>query len=236
MNDNELLALVQSGKEDAKVELLERHMGLIKSILHRFKSSTIDADDLFQVACLGFVKAMNNFDSSLGTKFSTYAFPYIIGEIKRHLRDYRPVRLGRSGSDLVYSIKQAEDHFSNKEGRLPTVTELSTLMGLGIAEIIMALEANRSPASLEMSEEGEPAWKEQLGDSNNNIERKITEMEWIQFLDELPNKQAMVLKLRFLSDRKQKEIAEELNLSQGQVSRLEKQGLQALRKLYVRTE
>ena len=229
----ELLKKYRAGDENARQELINGNLRLVLSVVQRFMNRGESPDDLFQVGCIGLIKAIDNFDISQDVRFSTYAVPMIIGEIRRFLRDNSPVRVSRSIKDLAYHAMQAKERLQIKFNREPTVTEIAQELGAERADVVMALESVTTPMSLYepvFSGSGDSVYvMDQLGDRNeeSNWVDEICLKETIKGLSE---REKTILKLRFLQGKTQMEVSDEIGISQAQVSRLEKAALQQMRR------
>ncbi len=231
---NELFIAYQSGDLTAKEKLVNGNLKLVLSILKRFSSRNTNMDDLFQVGCIGLIKAIDNFNLSYGLKLSTYAVPLIMGEIKRSLRDSSSVRISRSIKDLAYKVLRLKEELDQKSGKETSIEELSKVLEVGEYDIIEALEALKDPISM-----FEPIYNDggdtiylydQLEDKKQSIDldSNIALEEAIKDLNE---REKFVLNERFIIGKTQMEIAEELTISQAQVSRIEKGAISVLKKV-----
>lgn len=231
----ELLAKVQAGDGEAKETLLQANLNLVRSVVHRFTNRGYEWDDLFQIGCIGLIKAVERFDSAFPVRFSTYAVPMIIGEIRRFIRDDSMVKVSRPLKELAYRVHKAQEKLQGQLGRDPTIGELAEDLAIQPQEIAAALEAVQAPASLH---------DQSFYDDGDAIER----MQQIRYVDiqentlfdnlvlrevlaRLPPRQRLVIHLRYFEDRTQAEIAAAIGLSQVQVSRIEKQALKVIRSL-----
>ena len=229
-----LLLRAQAGDHTARDELIYGNLRLVLSIIQRFSGRRESLDDLFQVGCIGLIKAIDNFNTALDVKFSTYAVPMIIGEVKRYLRDNTPLRISRSLRDLAYRALQARDAITREKGSEPTVAEIAALLSEDKREVERALEAIVEPVSLYDSVYGE-------GEDSvfviDQIEGGETEEDWVESialrdaLAKLGERERHILLSRFYRGKTQMEIAEEIGISQAQVSRLEKGALGKVRKM-----
>ncbi len=230
----ELFPLVHGGDTVAREEFIRGNLRLVLSVIQRFNNRGENADDLFQVGCIGLMKALDNFDVSQNVRFSTYAVPMIIGEIRRYLRDNNSIRVSRSLRDTAYKALQARDRLAAKAGRDPTLTELATELSIPREDVVFAPEAIQDPVSL-----FEPIYNDG-GDAVFVMDQVRDEKEMdAQWLEGIALKEAMrrlgdrerrILRLRFFEGRTQMEVASEIGISQAQVSRLEKNALSHLRK------
>lgn len=227
-----LLKRVKEGDAQAREELINGNLRLVLSVIQRFSGRGENADDLFQVGCIGLIKAIDNFDITQPVKFSTYAVPMIQGELRRYLRDNTPVRVSRSIRDLAYRAMQAKEQLTTKLNREPTVEEISKELDVNRQEIIIALEAISDPISLYepvFSESGDTIYVlDQLGD-NNADDNWLDEISLKEAMHQLGEREKHILGLRFFRGKTQVEVAKEIGISQAQVSRLEKGALQKIK-------
>ena len=228
----ELLKRTRKGDNFAREKLITGNLKLILSVIRRFAARGENPDDLFQVGCIGLIKAIDNFDISLDVRFSTYAVPMIIGEIRRYLRDNNAIRVSRSLKDIAYKAMQAKETFIAKHGKEPTIEQLSKELGLKREEIVLALEAITSPVSLYepvYSDGGDTIYVlDQVGDKNDD-ENIISEILFKEAMKSLPEREKFIINLRFFQGKTQTEVAEEIGISQAQVSRLEKGALRHIK-------
>jgi RNA polymerase sporulation-specific sigma factor len=230
----ELFVVLQNGELAAREKLIYGNLRLVLSVIQRFNNRGEYVDDLFQVGCIGLMKAIDNFDLSQNVKFSTYAVPMIIGEIRRYLRDNNPIRVSRSMRDVAYKALQVRDSLVNKYSREPSINEIASELNLQREEIIFALDAIQEPISLFepiYHDGGDPIFvMDQIGDDKN------LDMNWLESvaikdaLHKLTQREKHILTLRFFDGKTQMEVAEEIGISQAQVSRLEKSALGHMRK------
>lgn len=227
-----LLRKVKSGDMQAREELINGNLRLVLSVIQRFSGRGENADDLFQVGCIGLMKAIDNFDITQPVKFSTYAVPMIQGELRRYLRDNTPVRVSRSVRDLAYRAMQAKELLTNKLGQEPTIEAISKEIGVPRQEVVIALEAISEPISLYepvYSESGDTIYVlDQLGDHNDD-ENWLDEISLKEAMHQLGQREKRILGLRFFRGKTQVEVAKEIGISQAQVSRLEKGALQKIK-------
>ena len=230
----ELFPLVHSGDLNAREEFIRGNLRLVLSVIQRFSNRGENADDLFQVGCIGLIKALDNFDVTQNVRFSTYAVPMIIGEIRRYLRDNNAIRVSRSMRDTAYKALRARDRLAEKLGREPNVSELAEELQLPREDVIFALEAIQDPVSL-----FEPVYNDggdalYLMDQITN--EKKPDNSWLdtigihEAMNRLTDRERHILTLRFFQGRIQMEVAGEIGISQAQVSRLEKNALAHMRK------
>ncbi len=228
----ELLRKTKNGDMQAREELINGNLRLVLSVIQRFAGRGENPDDLFQVGCIGLIKAIDNFDITQQVKFSTYAVPMIQGELRRHLRDYAPVRVSRSIRDLAYRAMQAKEQLTNKLGSEPTVEAIAKEIGASRQEVVIALEAISEPISLYepvFSESGDTIYVlDQLGDHNDD-DSWLDEISLKEAMHQLGQREKRILGLRFFSGKTQVEVAKEIGISQAQVSRLEKGALEKIK-------
>ena len=221
----ELLKKTRNGDKQARDDLISGNLKLVLSVIQRFSNRNENADDLFQVGCIGLIKAIDNFDLSQNVRFSTYAVPMIIGEIRRYLRDNNPVRVSRSIRDTAYHAMQVKEELANTGHREPTVEEIAEKMHLKKETVVLALEAIVDPVSLYepiYNDGGDTIYvMDQIGDSNTD-ENWIDEILMKQAIEDLSDREKFILELRFMRGKTQMEVAKEVGISQAQVSRLEK--------------
>ncbi|MBE6747168.1 MAG: RNA polymerase sporulation sigma factor SigG [Ruminococcaceae bacterium] len=228
LKEEEKMSLLRKSREGdtrARDELISGNLKLVLSVIQRFSNKNENPDDLFQVGCIGLIKAIDNFDLSQNVRFSTYAVPMIIGEIRRYLRDNNPVRVSRSIRDTAYHAMQVREELINRTQKEPTVEEIAERMNLSRESVVLALEAIVEPVSLYepvYSDGGDTIYvMDQIGD-NNTDENWINEILIKQAIEELSEREKFILNLRFMQGKTQTEVAKEVGISQAQVSRLEK--------------
>ena len=227
----ELITRSQSGDKSATDTLVEENTGLIWSVAKRFMGRGTEPDDLYQLGCLGFLKAVEGFDSSFGTQFSTYAVPKIAGEIRRFLRDDGAVKVSRSIKEQSAAIKSARQRLTGALGREPTIQEISRQTGLTAEEIAMAETATAATESIQR-ETGEEGFSlEDVLTDTESEERMLEKIALRQAISRLPEREAMVIQLRYFHALTQDRVAKVLSVSQVQVSRIEKKAIAALRDL-----
>ena len=228
----EYLIKVKEGSASAREMLINGNLRLVLSVVQRFTGRGENLDDLFQVGCIGLIKAIDNFDSSHGVRFSTYAVPMIIGEIRRYLRDNNPIRVSRSIKDTAYRAMQVKEKLTNKFKREPTIKEISDEMEIPAADVVIALESIVDPVSLY-----EPIYSEggdticvldQIGD-NNDDRNWLQEICFKEAIKNLSEREKNILSLRFMRGMTQMEVSEEIGISQAQVSRLEKFAIEKIK-------
>ncbi len=228
----ELLRRIKEGDKSAREELINGNLRLILSVIQRFTNRGENLDDLFQVGSIGLMKAIDNFDVNQNVRFSTYAVPMIIGEIRRYLRDNNSVRVSRSMRDTAYHAMQAKERLVNKLQRDPTVEEVAQEMDMKKEEVVLALEAIVEPVSLYepvYSDGGDTIYvMDQIGDQNSD-DNWLDEIVLRQSIKDLSPREKRILYLRFMTGKTQMEVAKEIGISQAQVSRLEKCALEQLK-------
>lgn len=223
-----LMEEVKKGNADAREKLVKGNLRLVLSVIQRFSNRGENPDDLFQVGCIGLMKAIDNFDTSHEVKFSTYAVPMIIGEVRRYLRDNNPVRVSRSMRDTAYHAMQVRERLSAELNREPTIEEISAELGKPKSEVVVALEAIVEPVSFYepvYSNGGDTIYlMDQLGSDETDGDW-IDEISMKEALKNLPQREKKILSMRFMKGMTQTEVAEEIGISQAQVSRLEKSAI-----------
>lgn len=224
---------IDEGDIGAREEFIRGNLRLVLSIIQRFTNSGESADDLFQIGCIGLMKAVDNFDRTLNVKFSTYAVPMIIGEIRRYLRDNNSIRVSRSLRDIAYKAIYTREILIKKNQKEPTVNEIAEEIGISKEEINYAMDAIQSPVSLYdsvHSDSGDELYvMDQISDKKNTEENWIKDISLREAMKHLPERERNIIQLRFFKGRTQMEIAEEIGISQAQVSRLEKNALKSMK-------
>lgn len=230
----ELFDLIHQGNEQARETFIQGNLRLVLSVIQRFNNRGENLDDLFQVGCIGLIKAIDNFDLSQNVKFSTYAVPMIIGEIRRYLRDNNPIRVSRSLRDIAYKALQVRDQLTNKNTKEPTVTEISKELGISREEIVFALDAIQDPISLFepiYHDSGDAIYvMDQVSDEKSQDEVWLENIALQEAMEKLNDREKLILNLRFFKGKTQMEVANEIGISQAQVSRLEKTALSHMNK------
>ncbi len=225
----ELIGRSQQGDQEAKEELIVENSGLIWAVARRFMGRGVDPDDLYQLGCLGFLKAVDGFDDDYGTQFSTYAVPKITGEIRRFLRDDGAIKVSRSVKERAFLIRSVKNHLSHALGREPTIQEISRQTGLTPEEIAIAESATAAVESIQQ-ESGEDGFSLESILSNSESEEVLMERILLrQGISALPEREKLVIKLRFFHGMTQARVATVLEVSQVQVSRIEKKAVGMLR-------
>ena len=228
---DELIQRSQSGDSTATEELVNENSGLIWSVARRFIGRGAEADDLYQLGCLGFLKAVDGFDLAYGTQFSTYAVPKIAGEIRRFLRDDGAVKVSRSLKEQSATIKAARHRLTGALGREPTIQEISNQIGLSPEEIALAETATAATESIQRETGTEGFSLEDVLTDTESEERMVEKIALRQAIDHLPEREGMVIRLRYFHALTQDRVSKVLNVSQVQVSRIEKKALAMLREL-----
>ena len=232
----ELFIKIKQGDEEARNEFIKGNLRLVLSVIQRFYGRGENADDLFQIGCVGLIKSIDNFDLSQGVQFSTYAVPMIIGEVRRHLRDNNSIRVSRSVRDLAYKTIQLKDKFNKEKGREPTIEEIAKELKVEKEEIAASLDAIQVPISLQDPIYNDGSEKlfvmDQVKDNKNNDENWAETMTINEGLKKLNEKEKSIIIKRYFDGKTQMEIAEEIGISQAQVSRLEKNALEHMKRYY----
>jgi RNA polymerase sporulation-specific sigma factor len=227
-------SLQQKGDRSAREKLVNGNLRLVLSVIQRFNNRGEFVDDLFQVGCIGLMKAIDNFDLGQNVKFSTYAVPMIIGEIRRYLRDNNPIRVSRSLRDIAYKALQVRDHLTNRNSREPTITEISLELNVPKEDVVFALDAIQDPVSLFepiYQDGGDPIYvMDQISDDKSKDVSWIEEIALREAMRKLNEREKMILSMRFFEGKTQMEVAEEIGISQAQVSRLEKSAINQMQK------
>lgn len=231
---HELLVRAREGDTIAREELINGNLRLVLSIIQRFTGRGENLDDLFQVGCIGLIKAVDNFDLTLEVKFSTYAVPMIIGEIRRYLRDNNAVRVSRSVRDLAYRALQAREQLTRSLDREPTLEDIAKVLDVGKDEVGAALEAIVEPVSLYepvFTDGGDSIYiMDQISDTDNTDEAWLEDIALREAMKRLSPREKNIIELRYFKGRTQMEIAGEIGISQAQVSRIEKAALERIKK------
>ena len=231
---DELLIKIKQGDKEARDTFIKGNLRLVLSVIQRFSSRGENPDDLFQVGCIGLIKAIDNFDLSVGVQFSTYAVPMIIGEVRRFLRDEGPIRVSRSLKDIAYKSLRAKEQFISKNMREPTIEELAKEIDVKKEDIVFALDAIADPVSLfepVYHDGGEAIYvMDQVKDTKNTDVNWIESIALSEAMHHLDDREKNIINLRFFCGKTQMEVAEEIGISQAQVARLEKSALKSMRK------
>lgn len=231
---NELFRKIKEGDMEAREKFIQGNLRLVLSVIKRFNNRGEYVDDLFQIGCIGLIKAIDNFDLSHNVRFSTYAVPMIIGEIRRYLRDNNTIRVSRSLRDIAYKALAVKERLTNQNFKEPTIIEIAKELDLPKEEVVMALDAIQDPISL-----FEPVYHDggdaifvmdQLSDDKNHDESWLDEIALKTAMKKLNDREKFILTLRFFEGKTQMEVADEIGISQAQVSRLEKSALSHMKK------
>lgn len=224
---------IDKGDKKAREEFLYGNLRLVLSIVQRFGGGNENIDDLFQIGCIGLIKALDNFDRSLNVQFSTYACPMILGEVRRYLRDSNQIRVSRSLKDTAYKAIYMKENYIKNHQKEPTINEIAAEIGVDKEDIVMALDAIQTPLSLYepvYSEGGDTLYvMDQVSDKKNKEEKWVQDIALQEALNRLPDRERNIVELRFFRGRTQMEVANEVGISQAQVSRLEKNALKSMR-------
>lgn len=229
-----LFRQMQAGDITAREKLVNGNLRLVLSVIQRFNNRGEFVDDLFQVGCIGLMKSIDNFDLGQNVKFSTYAVPMIIGEIRRYLRDNNPIRVSRSLRDIAYKALQIRERLMSETSREPTAAEIARVLEVPHEEIVFALDAIQDPVSLFepiYNDGGDPIYvMDQLSDERNKDTHWIEELALKEGMRRLNEREKMILRKRFFQGKTQMEVADEIGISQAQVSRLEKAAIRQMNK------
>ena len=230
----EMLLKIKEGDRETRDTFITGNLRLVLSVIQRFGNRGENPDDLFQVGCIGLIKALDNFDMSHGVKFSTYAVPMIIGEVRRYLRDNNAIRVSRSLRDLAYKALQARENLARQLQREPTMAEIAKEMDVEQEEVVLALESIQEPISLYepvFHDDGDAIYvMDQVSDTKNTDEKWIENIALSEAMKKLTPRERKILNMRFFEGKTQMEVAEDISISQAQVSRLEKNALKYMRK------
>ena len=228
-----LFARIKAGDDEAKEEYIKGNLRLVLSVIKRFHSSNENPDDLFQIGCIGLIKAINNFNTELDVKFSTYAVPMIIGEIRRYLRDNNSIRVSRSLRDIAYRAIYAKETYMKNNLKEPTIAEIANEIGIEKETIVYAMDAIQNPVSLfepVYTEGGDTLYvMDQISDKKNREENWVENLSLREAINRLNQRERHIIDLRFYEGKTQMEVAQEIGISQAQVSRLEKNALKTMR-------
>lgn len=225
---------MQSGDISAREKLVNGNLRLVLSVIQRFNNRGEFVDDLFQVGCIGLMKSIDNFDLGQNVKFSTYAVPMIIGEIRRYLRDNNPIRVSRSLRDIAYKALQVREKLIAENSKEPTAMDIAKVLDVTHEEIVFALDAIQDPVSLFepiYNDGGDPIFvMDQLSDDKQRDEHWVEELALKEGMKRLNEREKMIIRKRFFQGKTQMEVAEEIGISQAQVSRLEKSAIKQMNK------
>ncbi|MCI6630942.1 MAG: RNA polymerase sporulation sigma factor SigG [Lachnospiraceae bacterium] len=229
----ELFRRIKNGDREAREEYVRGNLRLVLSVIKRFAGSNENPDDLFQIGCIGLMKAVDNFNTELDVKFSTYAVPMIIGEIRRFLRDNNSIRVSRSLKDTAYKAIYARENLTRKNLKEPTINEIAEEIGISGEDIIYALDAIQNPMSLYepvYSDGGDTLYvMDQISDKKNKEETWVEHLSLSEAMKRLNKRENEIISLRFFEGKTQMEVADIIGISQAQVSRLEKNALQVMK-------
>ena len=233
---NELLNKIKNGDKNAREEFINGNLKLVLSVIKRFSGRGENVDDLFQVGCIGLIKAMDNFDLNQNVQFSTYAVPMIIGEIRRYLRDNNPIRVSRSIRDLAYKTLSVKERLLKENQKEPTIEEIAKELEVEPEEIAFSLDAIAEPISLQEPIYGDGTENlyimDQVKDNKNTDELWAENITIMEAMKKLNDKEKMIVNKRFFEGRTQVEVADEIGISQAQVSRIEKSAIEHIRRIY----
>ena len=232
----ELLIKIKNGDKEARKKFINGNLRLVLSVIRRFFRKGENADDLFQVGCVGLIKAIDNFELEQNVQFSTYAVPMIIGEVKRYLRDNYSIRISRSIRDLAYKVIAEKEKFLKEKDREPTLDELANLLDVSKEDIVLSIDAIQMPISLQEPVNGSDLdninIEDQISDKKNSDSYWAETITILEAMKRLNEKEKMIISKRFFEGRTQMEVAEEIGISQAQVSRLEKNAINHIKRLY----
>ena len=237
LSNAEMMQLIersQQGDMEARSRLVEGNLKLVLTVVQRFLSRGENPDDLFQVGCIGLLKAIANFDTTKNVRFSTYGVPMIAGELRRYLRDYSPIRVSRSLRDTAYRVLQCKQSLTARDGKEPTMEQVARELELPLEQVVSAMDAITAPVSLYepvYSDGGDPLTvMDQVRDTRNTDEQWLESIALREAIKDLSEREKRILALRFYSGKTQMEVASQVGISQAQVSRLEKSALSSIRK------
>ena len=233
---DELFIKIKNGDEEARQIFINGNLRLVLSVIQRFRGKGESADDLFQVGCVGLIKAIDNFDLNQNVQFSTYAVPMIIGEVRRYLRDNNSIRVSRSVRDLAYKVIQFKERYNKENSKEPTIDEIAKELNVNKEEIAFSLDAIQEPISLH-----EPVYNDgidniyimdQVSDPKNTDESWTENLSLMQAMKKITDKEKEIIARRFFDGKTQMEVAGEIGISQAQVSRLEKSAIKHIKRFY----
>ena len=231
-----LLNKIKNGDSQARQEFINGNLKLVLSVIKRFRCKSENADDLFQVGCIGLIKALDNFDVNQNVQFSTYAVPMIIGEIRRYLRDNNPIRVSRSIRDLAYRSLMIKEKLLKETGQEPTIEQIAKILEIDKEEVAFSLDAIQDPVSLQDSLYGDNSDNlyviDQISDKKNTDEKWTENIAISEAMKKLSDKEKLIISKRFFECRTQMEVADEIGISQAQVSRLEKTAINHIKRFY----
>ena len=228
-----LFVRIKQGDSEARETYIKGNLRLVLSVIKRFSGNHENMDDLFQIGCIGLIKSIDNFDPTMNVKFSTYAVPMIIGEIRRYLRDNNSIRVSRSLRDTAYKAIHAKEVLSKNSFKEPTLQEIAEESGVAAEDILYALDAIQSPVSLYdpvYTDGGDTLYvMDQISDKKNKEENWVEKLSLSDAMNHLSERENFIINLRFFEGKTQMEVADEIHISQAQVSRLEKSALKTIR-------
>lgn len=228
-----LFKRIQEGDREAREQYIKGNLRLVLSVIQRFSNSNENVDDLFQIGCIGLIKAIDNFDVTLNVRFSTYAVPMIMGEVRRYLRDNNAIRVSRSLRDTAYKAIYAKEGLLKRNLKEPTLIEIAAEIGVTKEEVTYALDAIQSPVSLYepvFTDGGDPLYvMDQISDKKHLEENWVEEISLSEAMKRLPERERHIIDMRFFGGKTQMEVADEIHISQAQVSRLEKNALKTMK-------
>ena len=229
----ELIRQAQDGDKKARDKVVSDNLGLVHAIVRRFEKRGHDREELFQIGCIGLIKAIDHFDLSLNLAFSTYAVPMILGEVRRYLRDNNSIRVSRSLRDTAYKALYAREQLTRTNSKEPTLMEIAQEIGVSKEDITYALDAIQTPVSLYepvYTDGGDPLFvMDQISDKKNLEENWVEDLSLVEAMKRLPERERHIIDMRFFEGKTQTEVAQEIHISQAQVSRLEKNALKSMK-------
>lgn len=229
----ELFQRIKQGDHEARETYIKGNLRLVLSVIKRFTGNHENVDDLFQIGCIGLIKSIDNFDPTMGVKFSTYAVPMIIGEIRRYLRDNNSIRVSRSLRDTAYKAIHAKEILLKNSSQEPTLQEIADEAGISKEDIVYALDAIQSPLSLYdpvYTDGGDTLYvMDQISDKKNKEDNWVEDLALMDAMNRLGEREHYIIQLRFFEGKTQMEVADEIHISQAQVSRLEKSALKSMK-------
>ena len=232
----ELLEKIKNGDEQARAKFINGNLRLVLSVIQRFSNRGENPDDLFQVGCIGLIKSIDNFDLSQNVQFSTYAVPMIIGEVRRYLRDNNSIRVSRSIRDLAYKVLAIKEKYNKEQQKELSIEEIAKKLEVSTEDVVMCLDAIQSPVSLQEPVYGDGAESiflmDQVKDKMNNDECWTENITIAEAMKKLNAKEQNIIQRRFFDGRTQMEVADEIGISQAQVSRIEKNALDHIKRIY----
>lgn len=233
---NNLLKSIKEGSNSAREKFINGNLRLVLSIVQRFSNRGENPDDLFQIGCIGLIKAIDNFDLSQNVQFSTYAVPMIIGELRRYLRDNNSIRVSRSIKDLAYKVLMIKEKYNKEQQKELSIEEIAKLLDVDVGDVVMCLDAIQTPMSLQEPVYGDGTENiylmDQVKDKKNNEEYWTENITIAEALKRLNNKEKNIMHKRFFEGRTQMEVADEIGISQAQVSRIEKNAIEHIKRIY----